>query len=190
MSALLLILKALMWVCIAMAGVCLCVIVKIKLFPSDKQSVSEVKKLRKKPIIKMLNCDGDAYEDEWHTYIAGLPHCASKYDVGGFTGWVENDFDNAYDSKAMGIYNSFGKMLGYIPAKELLDYRDWCRGESMPCMGFVYVENGQYRGRVKILRPCNETFLQTEFSRYAQWIYDNHGKEYLPESMSMNFDIE
>lgn len=178
-----------MWICFALAGVYLCVIIKIKLFPSNKQSVIEVKKLKKKPIIKMLNRDGDVDEDEWYTYIVGLSHCVSKYDIGGFTGWVENDFGNAYVSKAMGVYNSFGKLLGYIPAKELSSYRDWCCGEPMPCMGLVYFEDGLYRGRVKILRPCNETYLQTEFSRYAQWVYDNYGKEYLPRSMSMNFDI-
>lgn len=177
-----------------MAVGCLYIIAKIKLFPAntqiDKQTNSKVKKLKKKPIIQMLKRDGDTYEDEWHTYIAGLPHYASKYDVGGFTGWIENDFGNTCDPKAMGVYNSFGKILGYIPAKELQDYRDWCRGKPMPCMGFIYIEDGQYRGRVKILRPCNEEFLQIEFNRYAQWISDNHGKEYLPKTMSMKFDIE
>lgn len=179
-----------MWVCIATIGVCLCVIVKIKLFPSDKQSVSEVKKLRQKPIIKMLNRDGDACEDEWHTYIAGLAHHVSKYDIGGFNGWVENDIINAYDSKAMGVYNSFGKLLGYIPAKELIDYRLWCDSKPQPCIGFIYIEDGQCRGRIKILRPCNENFLQIEFSRYLQWVDANYGKDYLPKSMSINFETE
>ena len=138
----------------------------------------------------MLNREGDTQDDEWHTYIAGVSYHISKYDIGGFTGWIENDNTNAYDAKAMGVYNSFGKLLGYIPAKELLDYRLWCDSKPQPCIGFVYIEDGQYIGRVKILRPCNEDFLQTEFSRYLQWVNDNYGKEYLPKSMSMNFDIE
>lgn len=177
-----------MWFCIAMAVVCLCVIAKIKLFPSNKQSIGEVKKLKKKPKIVILNREGDIQEDEWYTYIAGLPYHASKYDIGGFTGWVENDLNNAHDSKAMGVYSSFGKLLGYIPAKELSDYRHWSDGLPMPCVGFIYIEDGQYRGRVKILRPCNEEFLQTEFSRYLQWVKDNYGAEYLPKSMSMQFE--
>lgn len=146
--------------------------------------------LKNRPIIKMLNREGDTQDDEWHTYIAGVSYRISKYDIGGFTGWIENDNTNAYDAKAMGVYNSFGKLLGYIPAKELADYRLWCNTKPMPCVGFVYIEDGQYRGRVKILRPCNEDFLKTEFSRYLQWVNDNYGKEYLPKSMSMNFDIE
>lgn len=97
----------------------------------------------------MLNREGDTQDDEWHTYIAGVSYHISKYDIGGFTGWIENDINNAHDSKAMGIYNSFGKLLGYIPAKELLDYRLWCDSKPQPCIGFVYIEDGQYRGRVK-----------------------------------------
>ena len=138
----------------------------------------------------MLNRDGDTHEDEWHTYIAGLSHHVSKYDIGGFTGWVENDFDNAHDSKAMGVYNSFGKLLGYIPAKELEDYRLWCDAMAQPCVGFIYVEDNQYRGRVKILRPCNEEFLEKEFSLYLRYVKDNYGEEFLPKSNSIQFDTE
>lgn len=174
----------------AIAAVCLLVIVKIKLFPSKKQAPDEIKKLKLKPAIKMLNREGDASEDEWHTYIAGLPHHASQYDIGGFSGWVENDSENKHDPMAMGVYNSFGKLLGYIPAKELSDYRDWCDGLPQPCMGFIYVEDGQMRGRIKMLRPCNEEFLKTEFSRYAQWVYDNYGKSFLPDSLTMQFKTE
>lgn len=142
-----------------------------------------------KPKIKMLNRDGDVHEDEWHTYIAGLKYHISKYDIGGFTGYVVNDPTNSHDSKAMAICSGI-KLLGYIPAKELTDYRKWCEAKPQPCVGFVYVEDGQYRGRVKILRPCNEEFLQTELSRYLQWVRDNYGSEYLPKTMSMQFDIE
>ena len=138
----------------------------------------------------MLNREGDMQQDEWHTYIAGLPHHASKYDIGGFTGWVAHDKDNAYDRRARGVYNSFGKVLGYIPAKELDDFIDWCDGKPVPCVGFIYAENGEMRGRVKMLLPCNEDFLQSGFSYYLQWVNRNYGREYLPKSMSMNFDIE
>lgn len=143
-----------------------------------------------KPVIKMLNREGDTHEDEWHTYIAGLSHRTSEFDAGGFMGWVENDPHNFYDIEAMGVYNSFGRLLGYIPKKELDDYRHWCAGAAMPCMGYIFSEEGQIRGRVKILRPCNEEFLKTEFSRYAQWVYENKGKDYLPKTTSLDFNIE
>lgn len=138
----------------------------------------------------MLGREGDTHNDEWHTYIAGVFYHTSKYDVGGFTGWVENDNSNTKDKRAMGIYNSFGKLLGYIPARELTEYRSWSGIAPLPCVGFVAIEDGQTHGRVKILRPCNEDFLQTEFSRYLQWVNDNYGKKYLPQRMSMRFDIE
>ncbi len=129
-------------------------------------------------------------EDEWHTYIAGLPHHISKYDIGGFAGWVEADYFNKFDPDAVGVYNSFGKLLGYIPAKEALGYKQWCDAQPHPCVGFIFVEDDQLRGRVKILRPCNEEFLKEEFTRYLQWVKNNYGEEYLPKSMSMQFDVE
>ena len=155
-----------------------------------KEKKNSGRGLKKKPAIIMLNRDGDLHEDEWHTYIAGLTHHISKYDIGGFTGWVEVDNLNKLDPNAMGIYNSFGKLLGYIPAKELLDYREWCEARPLPCVGFIFVEDGTARGRVKILRPCNEFFLEKEFSRYLQWVKNNYGDEYLPKSMAMHFDVE
>jgi len=194
MEAILLILKILSWGCFAMSILFLCVIVKIK-FLTPKKAIPQQKQIppnktgKTKPKIKMLNRDGDAHEDEWHTYIAGVRHHASKYDIGGFCGYVANDAANSHDPKAMGIYNSF-KLLGYIPAKELEDYRYWSDVEAMPCAGFIYLEDGQMRGRVKILRPCNKEFLATEFSRYLQWVKDNFGSEYLPKTMNMSFETE
>ena len=138
----------------------------------------------------MLNREGDMQEDERHTYIAGLYYHVSKYDIGGFTGWVAHDTDNTHDRRARGVYNSFGKLLGYIPAKELDDFLAWCDSKPVPCVGFIYTDNGEIRGRVKMLLPCNAEFLQTGFSNYLQWVCDNYGAEYLPKSMSMQIDIE
>lgn len=185
----------------AIIGLSLLSLALLILFIAEYKRKSKIKKISgastlktkptiKKPTIKMLNREGSPHADEWHTYIVGLRYHASVYDIGGFTGWVENDLGNAHDSKAMGIYNSSGKLLGYIPARELADYRQWCLGYPVPCVGFVFVEDGQYRGRVKILLPCNKEFLQTEFTRYLQWVKDNYGNDYLPKSLSMNFDIE
>ena len=174
--------------CLIIGVVCLLLAGQIK--PFKGQNIAAPTVLKSKPPFKMLNREGSPHADEWHTYIAGLRYHASVHDIGGFTGWVENDLGNAHDSKAMGIYNSSGKLLGYIPARELADYRLWCLGYPVPCVGFVFVEDGQYRGRVKILLPCNKDFLQTEFTRYLQWVKDNYGNDHLPKSLSMNFDIE
>ena len=142
------------------------------------------------PSIKMLNREGDMWEDEWHTYIAGLPYHDTKSDVGGFTGWIANEPNNKYDKNAMAIYNFQGHLLGYIPSTELKEYRRWCSGQTQPCMGYIYIEEGEIRGRVKTLRPCNLEFLNNEFSKYAQWVKDNIGPEYLPNVSSMKFNIE
>lgn len=161
--------------------------------PQTQADSFKPSRTKKKPVLKMLNCEGDPHEDEWHTYIAGVNHHASKYDIGGFSGWVAPDPENTHDNKAMGIYgalNKTGLLLGYIPAKELSDYREWCDAQPQPCVGFIFVEDGQMRGRVKILRPCNEEFLEKEFTRYLQWVNDNYGAEYLPKSMNMQFDID
>ena len=141
------------------------------------------------PKLKMLNREGDSYIDEWHTYIAGVKHCVSKNDIGGFCGCVVNDINNKYDNKAMGIY-THGKLLGYIPAAELKAYREWSETDPMPCVGFIYSEGNELRGKVKILRPCNLKFLEVEFSKYLQWVNDNYGKQYLPPTMSMQFEAE
>lgn len=137
----------------------------------------------------MLNRPGNVHEDEWHTYIAGVNYHASKYDICGFCGYVSNDPTNVHDKNAMGIYNSF-KLLGYIPAKELKDYRQWCDADTMPCVGFIFVEDGKMCGRIKVLKPCNEDFLETEFSRYLQWVKDNYGDKYVPKNLTMTLEIE
>lgn len=140
------------------------------------------------PTIRMLNRDGDRNEDEWYTYIAGINYHANRSDIGGFSGWVEWDATNTHDSKAMGIYASSGKLLGYIPADERDEYRQWCDAQPQPCMGYILNEDGKMKGRVKILRPCNEEFLRTEFTRFAQWVSENHGDKYVPRRIDFNVE--
>ncbi len=136
--------------------------------------------------VVMLNRDGDTYEDEWHTYIAGVSYHCSENDIGGYSGYVMLDEDNLKDKRARGIYSQT-KLLGYIPANELIDYIDWSDGRPCPCVGFIFIEDGQLRGRVKILRPCNQDFLKTEFNSYLTWVRKNYGDKYVPSNC--NWDI-
>lgn len=160
------------------------------LFPHNNASSipqSSDSSLRKildiEPKITMLNREGDIYADEWHTYIAGLPYRASFEDIGGFFGWVVNDITNTHDSNAMGVYNSSLELLGYIPEKKLSSYRKWCNGDPEPCVGFIYLKDGDLRGYVKIIKPCNSEFIEKEYRRYFQWVAENFGTEYVPDGM-------
>lgn len=157
---------------------------------SPKSSYSHDMRKKTMPAFKILHRNGSPSADEWYTYIAGTYYHTSIHDIGGFCGWVENDKENEQDPNAMAIYNNKGKHLGFIPAKELSDYRNWCDAEPQPCVGLIYVEEGQIRGRVKILRPCNKEFLETEFSKYLNWVNKNYGPDYLPKEMGMQFDVK
>lgn len=156
---------------------------------SSSKNKNEIKRLPPDTSIRMLNREGDPDEDEWHTYIAGVKHRnLSGNDIGGFCGYVVNDSENTYDSKAMGVYS--GKLLGYIPASELGEYREWCNGEPMPCVGYIYKEKGEWRGRVKILRPCNADFIREEFTRFISWVENNYGPSFVPKEIKWEFDSE
>ncbi len=155
----------------------------------ENKKTTTIKLRKPELIIKMLNREGDLHEDEWHTYIAGVPHHAFKSDVGGFCGYVANDPNNSYDKNAVAVYSKL-KLFGYIPARELADYRAWSEGAVMPCVGFIYIEDGQLRGRVKILKPCSLEFLQEGFANYINWIKDTHGEKYIPRNITWVFDQE
>lgn len=139
-----------------------------------------------KPALLMLDREGDAHDDEWFTYIAGVPHHITKNEIGSFLGWVQHDQDNKYDPYAMGVYDYKGKLIGYIPAKEVKEYRAWCDARPQPCAGFTYIENGQLRGRVKAVRPCNPEFIQNELQRFLDWAHDHYG--YVPKTAGIEFE--
>lgn len=146
----------------------------------DQGVIYRTPKQSGRPAITMLNRKGESWADEYQTYIAGVPYHASRRDIGGFSGYVANDAGNTHDRNAMGVYNSDGKLLGFVPARELRDYRDWCGASTVPCIGFIHVEDGQLCGRVKMALPCNQDFVNDVFSRYRDWIRKNHGERYVP----------
>lgn len=140
------------------------------------------KELRKPPVIPMLNRVGSQWDDGYTTYIAGLKYRATHHDAGGFYGWVEKEPDNEYDHRAVAIYNEHGRKLGYIPAKELYDFRKWSDGNPVPCTGFIFVEEGVVRGRIKALLPCSNDFLNRSFASYHDWVRENFGEKYVPNT--------
>ncbi len=180
------------------AVIIICVIVFIVFFvqdlansddgPSKSRRVSN--RSISRPKIKLRNEDGDPWMDSRNTYIAGLSYYATKRDVGGFWGYVVNEPDNKVDPKAMAVITVSGKLLGYIPAKELKEYRDWCNGMPRPCVGFLYVHGDQLRGRAKILDVSSREFLEREFANYLSWVRSHMGERYLPKENKMPHDFE
>jgi len=74
-------------------------------------------------------------------YIAGLQHHCSEWDIGPFMGVVFNEKSNPADRKAMAILNTNkSTIVGYVPAKILDDYREWCKGQKrlrwIPLLGW------------------------------------------------------
>lgn len=142
------------------------------------------------PAIKILDRPGDSEEDEWHTYIAGINYRAVNSDLGGFVGYVTPDPGNRHSPIAMAVITASGKLLGYIPAKEVGDFREWCSVRPVPCVGFICRKDGQFAGRVKALLPCSREFMQKEFTRYFEWVNAHYGAPYLPDLDNVIFNIE
>lgn len=144
------------------------------------KKVTEEKR-RRRPHIRMLDREGDPIEDSRYTYIAGVPYNASCIDIGGFYGWVEAEPNNEHDSMAVAVYDFYGRRLGYIPHDELKEFRKWSNGDPLPCAGVIYKHEGKLYGKVKVLKPCNEDFLDGCFNSYINWVNDNLGPKYVPK---------
>lgn len=143
------------------------------------------------PSIKLLDRPGDRFADSYGTIIAGVRYRCDETDEGGFTGFIVPDPDNEADSRAMAVC-SFDRLLGYIPEKDLDEFITWCDGKPVPCVGYIFVDDGtgDVRGRVKAFLPCNAKFLRDEFSRYIQWLNDERGEEFVPDDLTICVDNE
>lgn len=122
----------------------------------------------------------------WDVFIAGLGHHCSKDDVGFFSGVVYNESDNPVDKKAMAIGNHFTKkIVGYIPNGILADYREWCGKKSRPCVGYIYWDGEQLRGRARVYPEMEDTSLiDQDVNKYASLVAEHFGWE-LNEDGSM-----
>ncbi len=95
--------------------------------------------------IEYLGTDADM-PDDFDTYIAGANYRCSFMDIGGFIGFAIPQFDNKHDINAVAIYNKKGKHLGFIPRIEAKQFREWCDTRPVPCVGYIKMEDGKYRG--------------------------------------------
>lgn len=118
--------------------------------------------------------DSDEVND---VFIAGLAHHVKKTDVGYFTGLVGNESDNPYDRRAMAVYsNQLGKIVGYVPAAILEEYRDWCDRRNCKCVGYIFFDGEYLRGRVRAYLPDLEPDeIIKDAVEYLQQVADHFG---------------
>lgn len=118
------------------------------------------------------------YSDEVNdVFIAGLAHHIRKKDVGYFTGLIGNEPDNPYDRKAMAIYhNQLDKIVGYVPASILKEYRSWCSRKNCKCVGYIFFDGESLRGRVRAYLPSlSQEEIVKDALEYLQIVADHFG---------------
>ena len=105
-------------------------------------------------------------------FISGLAHHCNANDFGIFGGIVFNEKDNPVDKKAMAIgKHQPKKIIGYVPAAILDSYREWCKRKSCHCVGFIYREEGKYKGRARVYRyDCENEQIEKDASKYLEEI--------------------
>lgn len=118
---------------------------------------------------------GDGVND---VYVAGLAHYCTRKDVGFFAGVVFNEKDNPYDRKAMAIGDTQKKkIIGYIPAAILSEYRKWCKDKHV-CVGYIFYDGEQLRGRIRAYLPdVDKDKMVKDMSEYAKIACEHFGWE-------------
>lgn len=118
-------------------------------------------------------------------YIAGIKHHCSDRDIGLFTGAVYNETSNPADKKAMAVINAQKKLLGYIPAKRLDEYWEWCGGETRYCVGYIFWNGNMLLGRVRVYPAADDLEkARADAAEYAAQVV-NHFKWDVNEDGSM-----
>ncbi len=119
----------------------------------------------------------DYSEEVNDIFIAGLAHHVRKKDVGYFTGVIGNEPDNPYDRKAMAVYhNQLGKIVGYVPAAILKEYRSWCGRRNCKCVGYIFFDGEYLRGRVRAYLPdLNQEEIVQDALKYLEEVAEHFG---------------
>lgn len=108
------------------------------------------------------------------TSIAGINFNATNDDIGPILGYVERDYDNAVDPRAVGIYRINGQRLGFIASKDLDDFYAF-KGDGFDKMVFAgnielinrkYGEEGFFVGNIAVIRSENEEELTKLIDQY------------------------
>lgn len=127
-------------------------------------------------------------ETEYFCSIAGVSHHNDEDNIGGFIGYCMADPNNRYDKNAIGIYESGGRLVGYIPKGEQKDFRAWSKRNPLPCIGFIEEFNDRMRGKVKVIDACPE-LTELHMFKFIKWLILNHGKGFIPSGMEIHKNV-
>lgn len=127
-------------------------------------------------------------ETEYFCSIAGVSHHNDEDNIGGFIGYCMADPTNRLDKNAIGIYESGGRLVGYIPKDEQKNFRAWSKRNPLPCIGFIEVFDDRLRGKVKVIDACPE-LTELHMFKFIRWLILNHGKGFIPSSIEIHKNV-
>lgn len=131
------------------------------------------------PQYMMLNRPGDPKNDICEFDMATVRHYASfYYNEGMFSGWI-------VPGRPATVYNSYGRVVGCLSDHDSDSFRVWCASQPLPFVGYIYKFNHKLYGKLRAVRPCNETFLRDSICDCFRWVNAALGDEYnLPSAIS------
>lgn len=85
----------------------------------------------------------------FYTSVAGINFRCTPDDLGSVIGYVQQDPENEYNPKAVGVYRVNGSLLGYVSEKDLDSFYEF-KGEDYDKMVFS--------GNIKSVRRFGKEF--------------------------------
>lgn len=122
--------------------------------------------------------DGEPFS-KFYCYIAGLSYHQESIQLGGFVGYGIWDRQNAYDKLAIAIYNSNGKLYGYVPKEMHKEYLSYFPDKA-PAFIVGYVEIDADRtlhGKAYFVRNHSWEYAKYEISDLIKWVRKNKNVE-------------
>ena len=107
----------------------------------------------------------DYLEEDSDTFdVTGLRYYCTLKDVGRIVGYVKPDPSNVHDNRAQAVIRSDGKLIGYIPRKQLDMYHDFNLANVVcPFVGEIEVDNrGWMQAEIKVIIPSSQEYVEEE----------------------------
>ena len=121
-------------------------------------------------------------EDQTETFylkIAGISFHCDEDDAGAIAGRIMAEPSNEQDPEAMAIMSNQGKVLGYVPAYDLVKYRRWCGLRAFPFIGYILNDGFTLSGRLLAIRPLSHEFVVQAATEFEDKIRQELGDRYV-----------